>query len=161
MAVQILNDMETLFSALSDPTRLRLLNLMRDGEVCVCFFTEVLKESQPKISRHLAYLRKSGLVSARRDGKWMHYSIDYPDEERGRGVLEKALDLLGNEDELKREREELVKVCLSGTAPVTITKAPKPTLAKKELNSKEDSPEPRQGRSKDKVVEEEMETYLL
>ena len=66
---------ENLFLALADKTRLRLLNLMREDEVCVCFFTEVLGDSQPKISRHLAYLRNAGLVSARRDGKWMHYSL--------------------------------------------------------------------------------------
>ena len=70
-----LADMERFFMALADKTRLRLLNLMRDEEVCVCFFTEVLGESQPKISRHLAYLRGAGIVHARRDGKWMNYSI--------------------------------------------------------------------------------------
>lgn len=159
MAVQILQDMETLFSALSDPTRLRLLNLMRDGEVCVCFFTEVLKESQPKISRHLAYLRKSGLVNARRDGKWMHYSIVYPAEEKGKVLLDSALDLLGNEEELRQEREELVRVCLSGTAPVTISKAPKPKIVEDRSESKEESAAASEKGSK--VVEEEMETYLL
>jgi ArsR family transcriptional regulator len=73
-----LADMETFFMALADKTRLRLLNLMRDEEVCVCFFTEVLGDSQPKISRHLAYLRNAGIVQARRDGKCMHYSIIPP-----------------------------------------------------------------------------------
>jgi ArsR family transcriptional regulator len=63
------------FAALADPTRLRLLNLMRDGEICVCFLQGVLQTNQPKISRHLAYLRKSGIVAARRDGKWIHYRI--------------------------------------------------------------------------------------
>ena len=59
------------YSALSDETRLRLLSLMKDGEVCVCHLQGVLKTNQPKISRHLAYLRRAGLVEARRDGKWM------------------------------------------------------------------------------------------
>ncbi|MCV4655760.1 metalloregulator ArsR/SmtB family transcription factor, partial [Escherichia coli] len=68
-----LEKLEKLFLALSDRTRLRLLNLMRNGEICVCFFTEVLGESQPKVSRHLAYLRNAGLVKARREGKWVHY----------------------------------------------------------------------------------------
>ncbi|MBP7475718.1 MAG: metalloregulator ArsR/SmtB family transcription factor, partial [Pyrinomonadaceae bacterium] len=63
--------LEDLFAALADRTRLRLLNLMRDGEVCVCFFAEALGTNNPKISRHLAYLKRTGLVSARRDGKWM------------------------------------------------------------------------------------------
>ena len=57
-----LNDMENLFLGLADKTRLRILNLIRDDEVCVWFFTEVLGESQPKISRHLAYLRNAGMV---------------------------------------------------------------------------------------------------
>ena len=71
-------DAELLFKALADRTRLRLLNLMSCGEVCVCFFVEVLGVSQPKISRHLAYLRRAGVVAARRDGKWMHYRVSTP-----------------------------------------------------------------------------------
>jgi len=61
------------FAALSDPNRLRLLHLMKDGEICVCFLQGTLRTNQPKISRHLAYLRRAGLVEARREGKWMHY----------------------------------------------------------------------------------------
>src|ERR1700753_1653057 len=71
-------DLAPFFAALSDPTRLRLLNLMNGREVCVCYFVEILKQGQPKISRHLAYLRSAGIVSARREGKWMHYSLDRP-----------------------------------------------------------------------------------
>src|ERR1700756_1035359 len=72
------SDLVTLFQALGDPTRLRLLNLMASGEVCVCYFVEILDETQPKISRHLAYLRRAGLVTARREGKWMHYRLVTP-----------------------------------------------------------------------------------
>ena len=61
-------DMALLFAALSDRTRLRLLNLMDGREVCVCYFVEILGQSQPKISRHLAYLRRAGVVAARREG---------------------------------------------------------------------------------------------
>ena len=75
MNESILTKMETFFLALADKTRLRLLNLMREDEVCVSYFTEVLGESQPKISRHLAYLRKAGIVEARREGQWMHYKL--------------------------------------------------------------------------------------
>jgi ArsR family transcriptional regulator, arsenate/arsenite/antimonite-responsive transcriptional repressor len=71
-------DLEKFFVALSDRTRLRLLNLMGEDEVCVCFFVEILQENQSKISRHLAYLRKAGLVASRKDGKWMHYRITAP-----------------------------------------------------------------------------------
>jgi ArsR family transcriptional regulator len=63
------------FRALADETRLRILALLRDGEVCVCHIQGGLQLPQPTISRHLAYLRKSGLVEARRDGIWMHYTL--------------------------------------------------------------------------------------
>src|SRR5688500_6242965 len=74
-AEHILADTATLFLALGDKTRLRLLNLMRDREICVSEFTGILGQSQPLISRHLAYLRNAGVVTARREGKWMHYGI--------------------------------------------------------------------------------------
>ena len=67
--------MERLFQALGDATRLRILGLLLTGEVCVCDIHESLKISQPKASRHLAYLRRAGLVAARRDGLWMHYRL--------------------------------------------------------------------------------------
>ena len=67
--------METLFKALADATRLRILGLLLTGEVCVCDIHESLKIPQPKASRHLAYLRKAGLVDTRREGLWMHYRL--------------------------------------------------------------------------------------
>ncbi|HVT80086.1 MAG TPA: metalloregulator ArsR/SmtB family transcription factor [Phycisphaerae bacterium] len=66
---------ECLFRAFADPTRLRILHLLVPGELCVCDIVEVLRVPQPKISRHLAYLRRSGLVLARREGLWMHYRL--------------------------------------------------------------------------------------
>src|SRR5258708_25533974 len=80
-------DLVHLFAALADPTRLRLLNLMNGLEVCVCYFVEILKQGQPKISRHLAYLRRAGIVEARREGKWMHYRIERPDDPRATSIL--------------------------------------------------------------------------
>lgn len=74
MATQI-QSMETLFQALGDATRLRILGLLLAGEVCVCDIHESLKITQPKASRHLAYLRRAGLVTARREGLWMHYRL--------------------------------------------------------------------------------------
>ena len=71
-------DLEALtsaYAALADPTRLRILSLLGDGEVCVCHIHASLDVPQPTASRHLAYLRKSGLVAARRDGTWMHYRL--------------------------------------------------------------------------------------
>src|SRR6266699_577415 len=67
--------METLFKALADATRLRILGLLLTGEVCVCHIHESLKITQPKASRHLAYLRRAGLVETRRDGLWVHYRL--------------------------------------------------------------------------------------
>ena len=72
--------METLFKALADSTRLRILGLLLTGEVCVCHIHESLKITQPKASRHLAYLRRSGLVETRRDGLWIHYRIAAPSD---------------------------------------------------------------------------------
>jgi len=75
-----LHTMERLFQALGDVTRLRILGLLLTGEVCVCHIHESLKVSQPKASRHLAYLRRAGLVEARREGLWMYYRLaDAPD----------------------------------------------------------------------------------
>lgn len=96
------------FSALADPTRLRLLHLMKGGEICVCFLQGVLRTNQPKISRHLAYLRKAGLVDARRNGKWMHYRIKKQKPELQR-ILTGALGTIAKEpqcrDDLKRLNE--------------------------------------------------------
>src|SRR5947207_12255619 len=80
-------DKDLFFRALADRTRLRLLNLMGKDEVCVCFFVEILKTNQPKISRHLAYLRRAGIVGARRQGPWMHYRIVEPPDADAARVL--------------------------------------------------------------------------
>ncbi len=84
-------ELEKLFLALSDRTRLRLLALMADGEVPVGLLADTLGESQPKISRHLAYLRSTGLVSTRRDGKWIYYGIEQQADEAVTRVLNSAL----------------------------------------------------------------------
>lgn len=121
-----LSEMEVLFLALADKTRLRILNLIRDDEVCVCYFTEVLGESQPKISRHLAYLRNAKIVSARRDGKWMNYSIQFPDDSNAQKLLRETLEWLGLQKDLQDDFERLAKVCRSVDIPLTIARAPTP-----------------------------------
>lgn len=73
-----LDQMAGLFQALGDPTRLRILGLLLTGEVCVCDIHESLAIPQPKASRHLAYLRKAGLVETRREGLWVHYRLAAP-----------------------------------------------------------------------------------
>ena len=78
-----LNTPPDLFKAFADSTRLRILNLLLEGELCVCDLCEVLDIIQPTVSRHLGHLRRAGLVTDRRDGKWMHYSIaEQPDRLR-------------------------------------------------------------------------------
>jgi len=105
--------LDELFAALADRTRLRLLNLMRDGEVCVCFFAETLGTNNPKISRHLAYLKRAGLVKARRDGKWMHYSLKKPADAQAAGIFDSLLKTFESDDEMRTDRENLVNVCCS------------------------------------------------
>src|ERR1700744_1727264 len=87
-------DLALLFAALSDRTRLRLLNLMDGREVCVCYFVEILGQSQPKISRHLAYLRRAAIVAARREGKWVHYKIVVPANTGAARILRETLAVL-------------------------------------------------------------------
>ena len=94
MKISTLPELGNLFLALSDKTRLRLLALMSNGEVSVGFLADQLGESQPKTSRHLAYLRTAGLVSARRDGKRIHYDIQWPRDNSVAAVLSAVLDSL-------------------------------------------------------------------
>ena len=121
-------ELQTLFQALGDATRLRLLNLMDVGEVCVCFFIEVLGEPQSKISRHLAFLRSAGLVNVRREGKWMHYSIAHPKAEAARNVFAHTLGVLARDPGMQRERAALAKACCSPRVPDLLKRAPKPLV---------------------------------
>lgn len=104
-------DLARLFAVLADPTRLRLLNLMNGREVCVCYFVEILKQPQPKISRHLAYMRRAGMVSARRDGKWMHYSIATLKDETAAAILHAALGGLAGRKEMRADTASLDRAC--------------------------------------------------
>ena len=128
-------DKEAFFKALADRTRLRLLNLMGSDEVCVCFFVEILKTNQPKISRHLAYLRRAGIVGARRDGSWMHYRMIEPPDEGAARVLKEVLNWLTNEPEMQRDRDRLVRVCCAPQLPVRIKGAPRPPSISNETYS--------------------------
>ena len=75
MKTAAVHRVDLLFRAFSDRTRLRILHMLRDGELCVCHIVDVLGVPQPKASRHLAYLRKAGLVKARREGQWSYYRL--------------------------------------------------------------------------------------
>lgn len=121
-------DKELFFSALSDRTRLRLLNLIQDEEICVCYFPEVIGTNQPKISRHLAYLRKAGLVNVRREWKWAHYSLAEPKNERAAKVLREILDWLKEDEEMRSDKKKMMQICCSPPSqqPIKIQGAPKP-----------------------------------
>lgn len=116
-----------LFKALADRTRLRLINLIGEHEVCVCFLVEVLKLNQPKISRHLAYLRRAGVVSARREGKWIHYRLVAPPDPHAARIFREVRTWLRSEATMKTDRARLEKICCAPTLPVPLQKAPLPT----------------------------------
>ncbi|MFL6437032.1 MAG: ArsR/SmtB family transcription factor [Terriglobales bacterium] len=118
--------LDQLFRALADPTRLRLVNLMSEQEICVCYFTEVIGAPQPKISRHLAYLRRAGLVAARRQGKWMHYRLTVPNDAHAASILKSALTALKENNEMQRDRERLNRACCGPKSLVQVLGAPAP-----------------------------------
>lgn len=100
-----LDDSVELFKAFADPVRLRLLNLLSGGEVCVCHLHEALELPQSTVSRHLAYLRKRGLVIGRKDGLWVHYRLAKPAGELHRKLVDCLGDCCG--DSIERDRQRL------------------------------------------------------
>jgi ArsR family transcriptional regulator, arsenate/arsenite/antimonite-responsive transcriptional repressor len=119
---------ERLFKALADPTRLRLINLIAEQEVCVCYFVEVIDAPQPKISRHLAYLRRAGIVSARREGKWIHYSLMMPSDPHAAAILQATVDSLKRKKDLLRDFQRLTRACCGPKSLAHVIGAPMPTL---------------------------------
>ena len=119
-------NIERFFQALGDTTRLRLLNLMGEQEICVCYFVEILEQGQPKISRHLAYLRRAGIVEARRDGKWMHYRIVMPPNIGASQILRQTLAWLKEERAMQSDRARLSKACCSPAKFTALQGAPLP-----------------------------------
>ena len=102
---------ELLFKALADRTRLRIISLIGKDELCVCFLVEGLNTNQPKISRHLAYLRRAKVVTARREGKWMHYRIVEPPDSQAASIFRKVRTSVANDPEMQRDRERLHQIC--------------------------------------------------
>lgn len=125
--------MARLFSALADPTRLRLLHLMDGAEVCVCYFVEILGQSQPKISRHLAYLRNAGVVRARREGKWMHYRIERPADAGAAAILEAVLKSLKADARMQADLVRLKQACCVPQRFVSLQGAPVPARVKGQI----------------------------
>ncbi len=120
-------NMERFFQALGDNTRLRLLNLMGDQEICVCYFVEILGQAQPKISRHLAYLRRAGVVAARREGKWMHYRIVAPKHAGAARILSETLSVLSEDKAMQADVMRLNKACCAPQKSSTLEGAPLPS----------------------------------
>jgi ArsR family transcriptional regulator, arsenate/arsenite/antimonite-responsive transcriptional repressor len=126
MAKQAFN-LERFFQALGDNTRLRLLSLMGEQEICVCYFVEILGQPQPKISRHLAYLRGAGIVAARREGKWQHYRIVMPPHIGATQILKQTLAFLKEERTMQADRARLSKACCAPAKFASLEGAPLPT----------------------------------
>ena len=103
----LLDDMATLFQALGDSTRLRILGLLLAGEVCVCDIHESLKIPQPKASRHLAYLRQAGLVDTRREGLWIHYRLARLADPVVAAIADAVRHALTHTDVVKKDGERL------------------------------------------------------
>ncbi len=98
--------LEDTFKALADGTRLRILALLGSNEVCVCHLHDSLGLPQPTVSRHLAYLRRTGLVTVRRDGVWMHYQVSRSLSPVVRGVVAAAVDALNQLPATAQDRRQ-------------------------------------------------------
>ena len=98
-------DLLTVFKALSDETRLKVIKLLEHGELCVCDITAALDMSQSKTSFHLGVLKNAGLLKNRKEGKWMHYALD--DSDYLKRLLTLSVIQGVSEDTLKNDRERL------------------------------------------------------
>ncbi len=105
---------DLMFRAFCDRTRLRILSLLRDGELCVGDVVDSLQVPQPKVSRHLAHLRKAGLVTVRKEGLWSHYSLAVPETEFHHQLLECAMTCFQEVPEIRSDNARAVKIRKSG-----------------------------------------------
>jgi len=108
-----------IYECLCDATRLRLLNVLAQGPLCVCHFQEILREPQVKISKHLAYLRARGLVEVERDGNWMIYELPATPSRELKANLACLQDCAGEDPVFKRDLARLRKLAprLAGSGP--------------------------------------------
>jgi ArsR family transcriptional regulator len=122
-----IDKLEDVFKALADKTRLRILALLGDTEVCVCHLHDTLDVPQPTVSRHLAYLRRVGLVDARRDGLWIHYRVSRSLDPVVRAVVDAAIHALTHVPLANRDRKQFEKSF--GQLPVAPARRDKPCCA--------------------------------
>jgi ArsR family transcriptional regulator len=118
-----LNEMEGFFKALADATRLRILGLLLTGEVCVCHIHESLRIPQSKASRHLAYLRRSGLVETRREGLWIHYRMAQLPDPVLQTISQAVAHGLAHMDVVRRDADRLARkngCCLPAPGEATL-----------------------------------------
>lgn len=138
MQQSTLSSLEKLFLALSDKTRLKLVGLMADGEIPVGVLVQELGESQPKVSRHLAYLRSMGVVSTRRDGKWIYYGIASQKHQAIAGILNATIMAIDHREY---------------ASPTNLAAVAKPTLKAENPNHEEIS------QTSERI--DEMDVFLL
>jgi len=112
-----LTELERLFKALADSTRLRILGVLLGGEVCVCHIHDSLRVPQPKASRHLAYLRRAGLVATRRDGVWIHYRLAATSDPALAAIRESLARTLRRADGVRLDAARLRACCVTSRSP--------------------------------------------
>jgi ArsR family transcriptional regulator len=105
-----------------------LLNLIADREICVCYFVEILRINQPKVSRHLAYLRRAGIVASRREGKWMHYRLVAPKDQAAASILRETLKHLNKKPEMRRDVSRVSSACCAPQKYELLQAAPQPAV---------------------------------
>ncbi|MEN6406628.1 MAG: metalloregulator ArsR/SmtB family transcription factor [Thermoguttaceae bacterium] len=111
---EVLGDVDLMFRAFSDRTRLRILHVLQGGELCVGDIVEIIQAPQPRISRHLAYLRKANLVFVRKSGLWSHYSLTQAKTPFHRKLLECLAKCFGQVPELQADIVRATKIRKSG-----------------------------------------------
>ena len=104
-------DLPLLFKCLSDPTRLRILNLLVDGPLCVCQIQDALHEPQVKTSKHLAYMRERGLLQVARKANWSYYEIDWKAHPAAKPIILSIRENAPQDPLLKKDLESLAAPC--------------------------------------------------
>ena len=117
-----IGQVEALLKGLADGTRLRILGLLTTGEVCVCHIHESLKIPQPKASRHLAYLRRAGLVTTRREGLWVHYRLASSADPVVATIQQAVTHALGHVESVRKDAQRLQRQ--TGCSPRPDSAAP-------------------------------------
>lgn len=115
-----MEDLERLFKGLSDITRLRILNLLLHGELCVCDIQHVLQASQPNTSRHLTYLKNSGLVLDRREGARIYYRLAQPNRRVRKRLFVFLRDAFRASELLAEDSRQLRKAMETGCCTVSV-----------------------------------------